>query len=248
MLPFLPGKHDPLAVPLFRMATAVAFAGLLIVPFAAVGVFRARPVEGMPRGLAVATLVAVFFVWIIVSLVATGSSGWSFGAITFVAGGVAIWNSRHRMTSRAGSFFLLIVPLASVALWLTFVPRAVEFSRSRAIENSAPLIADIERYRGTHSRYPLSTQALWPDYLTGVIGVERYHYEPSGDAYNILFEQPTYQLGLNEIVVYNPRDEQNASSHAADRLTRSPDLLRNGGGSFRVLTAREPHWKYFWFD
>jgi hypothetical protein len=32
LLPFLPGRHDPLAVNLSAAATGVAFAGLLLVP------------------------------------------------------------------------------------------------------------------------------------------------------------------------------------------------------------------------
>jgi hypothetical protein len=33
--------------------------------------------------------------------------------------------------------------------------------------------------------YPAAISSVWPDYHPGVIGVERYRYEPSGKAYNL---------------------------------------------------------------
>ena len=119
-------------------------------------------------------------------------------------------------------------------------------SRLTAIENSAGLIDSIEAYRERTDSYPASLLAVWADYLPGVIGIAQYHYEPHGDGYNLVFEQPRFlldELGARELVVFNPRNEHVMTSHAAQRLAG-----RAGGGWFAVRDAGRPHWKRFLFD
>ncbi|HKX46752.1 MAG TPA: hypothetical protein VJP77_08620, partial [Planctomycetota bacterium] len=125
---------------------------------------------------------------------------------------------------------------------------AVAASRERAIANAAPLIEALEGYRARHGRYPTSLLALHGDVDPGVVGVERYRYEPSGDAYNLVFEQPALDLATQELVVYNPRDEHVATGHALDLLEFTGRDLELRRGHYAEHAARQPHWKYFWFD
>jgi hypothetical protein len=90
--------------------------------------------------------------------------------------------------------------------------------------------------------------ALWNDYKLGVIGVERYHYEPNGDAYNLFFEHPSVRLGTREIVMYNRLDQHEMTSHDMDLLTRTRTELSLRRGYYAVNNHARPHWKYFWFD
>jgi hypothetical protein len=124
---------------------------------------------------------------------------------------------------------------------------AIESSRNRAIRNSAEMVAHIEQYRAAHGRYPVSLLAVWGDYKPGLIGIKEYLYEPSGDAYNLVFEQIALAFGTREFVVYNPRDEQVMTSHANDLLQRTHELAWRRG-YYAVNDAPYPHWKYFWFD
>ena len=135
-----------------------------------------------------------------------------------------------------------------LTLQLLAAAPATEFSRSRAIRNSAPLIAALERYHAAHGRYPLSLLALWQDYGPSMIGIREYRYEPSGDAYNLAFEQFSFRLGTREIVMYNPRDQHVMTSHALDLLQTTPEELERRRGYYAVHDAPHPHWKYFWFD
>jgi hypothetical protein len=64
----------------------------------------------------------------------------------------------------------------------------------------------------------------------------------------VLFEQPPADLANREFVVYNPRDEQVATSHAMDLLRYSPERLDRTRGYYAVHATPHPHWKYFWFD
>ena len=138
-------------------------------------------------------------------------------------------------------------PYDPLALPLSMMAR-VAFSRNRAIGNSARLISDIEQYRATRGHYPPSLLSVNKDYKPGVVGIEKFHYEPSGDAFNLLFEQPASPLGTREFVVYNPRGEQTATSHALDLLEFTPERLERARGYYAGHDVPHTHWRYFWFD
>lgn len=108
--------------------------------------------------------------------------------------------------------------------------------------------ADIEQYRVTRGHYPPSLLSVHKDYSPEVIGIDKFHYEPSGDAYNLIFEQPASPLGTQEFVVYNPRGEQTATSHALDLLQFPPERLERARGYYAVHDVPHTRWKYFWFD
>ena len=260
LLPFLPGRYDSLAVPLSLMSQIFGTAGLLLLPvgaaWVAIGYWRGP--TGKQYGLAIAALIMSTVVWLMVSLGALASNGLLLGL-----GTVALWIyvvsmvlPRLRLLKRAPqptsgvALYLLIVPLAVWLLQMALVAPAIEFSRNRAIRNSARLIADIEQYRASHGRYPASLLSVWEDYLPGVIGIKEYHYEPSGDSYNLFFEQFALHFGTREFVIYNPRDQQGMTSHKMDRLQLTPQelALERRRGHYAVHDASHPHWKYFWFD
>jgi hypothetical protein len=261
LLPFLPGGYDTFAAPLSLMARVFGFVGLLLVPVGAFWVAsgHSRRLAGKQFGIAIAALIASSVVWVLVSLGALATSGvvLGVGAMAFSIYVVSrVWprlrllkGATPRGTS-AAAYYLLIVPIAVTLLQMALVPRAIEFSRHRAIRNSAPLIAEIERHRAAHGRYPASLWSVHADIHPGIIGIEKYHYEPSGDAYNLLFEQPALHFGTREFVVYNPLHQQTVTSHRLDRLQLTPSelVLEHTRGHNAVHDAGYPHWKYFWFD
>lgn len=260
LLPFLPGRYDSLAVPLSFMAQIFGKVGLLLVPVGALWLASAywSRLAGKQYGIAIVALIVSSLVWLIVSLGGLTSS------LLLGIGAVALWiyvvsralprlkqlKSATAQPTSTVAFYLIIVPIAVALLQMALVAPAIESSRSRAIRNSAPLIADIEQYRAANGRYPESLLSLWPDYWPGVIGIAAYHYEPSGDAYNLFFEQSALHFGTSEIVMYNPRDRQVMTSHKLDRLQLTPQelALEQTRGHYAVHDAPHPHWKYFWFD
>ena len=261
LLPFLPGRYDSLAVPLSLMSQIFGTVGLLLVPLGALWLASGywRRLAGTQYGIAIAALIASSVVWVIVSLGAFVSGGLLLGLGAFAIGIYVVsrvWPRLKGLKSaapRPGSavaFYLLIVPVAVALLQLAVIAPAIEFSRSRAIRNSARLIADIEQYRAAHGRYPASLLSVWEDYLPGIIGIKEYHYEPSGDAYNLFFEQLSFRLGTREFVMYNPRDQQAMTSHKMDilQMTAQELALDQTRGHYALHDAPHPHWKYFWFD
>jgi hypothetical protein len=256
LLPFLPGGYDSLAVPVSTMARFGAMAALLFVPVGALWLVS-RYSSGLAArrlGLTVLTLAIAALVWGFLSL-----AGWMssvmLGVLTATFGVylLALAIRRFRQPSAAPlspgvlALCLGVLPIAVIALQWAIVPLAVDFSRDRAIRNSEPLIAAIERYHAMSGRYPVSLQGLWPDYKTGIMGIERYRYEPSGETYNVFFEQPALRFGTREIVMYNPRDEQEMTSHTA-ALLGTPEQLNRRRGYYASGDTAHPQWKYFWFD
>jgi len=261
LLPFFPGSYDSLAAAVSLMSRIFGTVGLLLVPVAALWIAAGywSRMAGKQYGIAIAALIASSVVWLCVSLGGFVESGPLFGLAS-----LALWiyvlsrvlpRLRHLKggTPRrpsAAAFYLFIVPVAVALLQMAVLPRAIAASRNRAIQNSAQLIADIEQYRAAHGRYPGSLLSVWPDYKPGVIGIKEYHYEPSGDSYNLLFEQIARDFGTREFVVYNPVDQQVMTSHKMDLLQLTPGglELERSRGYHAVRDAPHPHWKYFWFD
>ena len=266
LLPFLPGSYDSLAVPLSGMVQLAGMGGLLLVPVGAVWLayeYRSRRggsgVESFERGrhrFAMAALITGAAVCLLGSFIALMVCGVSAGIIIFALSAYAVVRIAHQMKRQrsepqslaAAPFYLVLLPIAVVALQMAPVPRATAFSRDRAMRNSAPLIADIERYRAARGLYPPSLAAVWKDYSPGVIGVEQYRYEPQGDAYNVFFEQFAPRFGTREFVMYNPLDQQVMTSHAMDLLHVPPAELERERGYYAVHAAGQEHRKYFWFD
>lgn len=259
VLPFLPGGYDPLAAPLSMLARVFGFSSLLLVPVGVVWATASywRPLAGRDYPFALAAIVVWSILSGLLSLAAFAVNGLSLGLASLALAAYLVAKLTRRIRLFKGEMpvpasvpilYFVVVPLAVVLLQQPIVRRGVEFSRNRAIRNAAPLIADIEQHRTERQTYPVSLLSVWRDYATGVIGIERFHYERSGDAYNLVFEQPAVDFGTREFVVYNPRDEQSATAHVMDILEFTPEHLERTRGSYAVRTTRHPHWKYFWFD
>lgn len=261
LLPFIPGSYDSLAGPVSGMARIFGWLALLLVPVGALWLVasRVQRFHGRQHVFGRIALVVWSIVLLAVSFGALTGSGFVLGIATLLLGGYATYlvgsrvkelatlPSRHQSVA---ALYLIVVPVAVFILQRALIPPAIEFSRDRAIGNSAQLIADIERHRAANGQYPPSLLSVQRDYSPGIIGIDRYLYEKRGDAFNLVFEQPALNFGTREFVVYNPRDEQVFTSHAFDLLQNAPEQLRLEWtrGHYAVHAAKQPHWKYFWFD
>ena len=110
-------------------------------------------------------MIAASVVWVIVPLGASATSGLSLGPGALALGIYVVSRlvpllklarSATPQPTSAIALSLLIVPLAVAILQPLLAGPAAEFSRSRAIRNSAPLIAAIEQYYAINDRSPLS--------------------------------------------------------------------------------------------
>lgn len=172
----------------------------------------------------------------------------SLASIALVPAGLVWlwWNKRRGRPVRRPA---MLLGACALALMLKFaaMPPYVHWSRNRAMDHAAAMIADIERYRARQGEYPVSLQSVWNDYDDG-FAIPRYHYEPSGDSYNLYFEQPSNVFGTREFVVYNPTGTQQFTSHDSDLLRYSGAALEVRRGYYAARDASRPNWRRFLFD
>ena len=266
--PFMPGTYDRMAVPLSGLAQVVGLAGLLLVPIGLAWLTyelmkrRRGPgsVAHKEKGhwFAAPALTSAVVVGAALALAVMQTTP-SLAAALLLLCAYGVWRGAPavRQLGSGGHpgfnpapLYLAIIPGVLAIARLTFLETAVEISRRRTIVGSARFIDAIEAYRAAHGRYPSSLESVHHDYDPPTVGVERYRYEPHGQSYNVFFEQPTWPIGTQEFVMYNPRDEHVMIVHNQD-LLESPREQVDGERSWHARRARDagvPHWKYFWFD
>ena len=259
-LPFFPGGHDPLAVPLSAMAWALGRVGLLLVPVGGLWLWASTGRESRPAPpawLVRITLGACILIAMVTVLVGFASSGSQvLAAVTAVFLGLLTIRLGRRLRStqagasrpRMAAAILVVAPLVVLAAQTMLVDAVTTQARNRVIANGAPLIAEIERYRERRGAYPESLFSIWGDYKPSTVGVERYHYERSGETYNVIFREPSLGFGTRRFVVYNPRDTQRVTVHEQDRLLLDEAALDADNAGYTVIeTLPQPHWKVFLF-
>jgi hypothetical protein len=265
LYPFLPGDHDPVAGPLSTLIQLVGAAGLLLVPVAGPWLWyetrrRGRIDPNRRHAFARATLATGAVAVVLVTLPVRFAVGAFAAVLTLVVSTYLFVRCRRRLRRlrlpaaakvNPAPLYLTALPVVMVLLQILLAGPAVESSRDRAMARGQELIDAIERHRATYGRYPESLAAVYPDYHTSVVGIDRFQYARSGEAYNVYFEQPRFLFdvfGTREFVVYNPRDDHVLPSHAAAVLEWPADRVATRQGWYAVHRPAGAHWVTFWFD
>lgn len=252
VLPYLPGRFDSSAATLSFVVQVASYVSLLMVPVGLAWMVSRRR-SRLWHGLA---LVLGGLVAFVITIAAVSMNQLALGVMLGV-GALLLWAADRRQ--RTGSehighqdttipLCLVCVPLILVTFRATVLPRAAGWSRDRAIQHSAALIAEIESFRQRRGHYPVSLQSLNRDVPTGVVGIERFQYEPSGEAYSLFFVRPHIELDAEEVVMFNPRDEHRFTSHELDILQYDGDQLDLRRGDRRRTRLAHPHWISILFD
>src|SRR4030095_10885139 len=261
--PYIPGDYDNFSLTLSAMAQLLSFVGLLLVPIGMPWLIyetvkRSKKVSS--NKITFRFALTSFVVSCIVGL-ATVMAGFVGGSLSlgimtlavyiYIASKVIVKMQKLKVQESSGfnltPFYLICIPTIAVLVRFMFIPTATEFSRNYAIKQSEQLIQHIEAYYAKNGHYPISLHSVWEDYKPGITGIKRYYYEPSGNAYNLFFEQFAAELNIKEIVMYNKFDEQDFSSHNSDLLVLT-DEIKLQRGYVSVTELQTPHWKYFSFD
>ncbi|WP_157246767.1 hypothetical protein [Nonomuraea typhae] len=256
--PFLPGAHDAMALPLSVLVQVAGLFGMPAVPVGMVWLIQRRRGRRVFRH-AVAAICLATLAALAVAGAAALTAGFSFGLLVAGLWSLVLvrWVPRVRALCAgergAGRAPLCLVTLAPVLLLAQILLLAplTDAARARLMAGSGQLIADIEHHRTRYGSYPLSLQALNRDYDTSVTAVLQYHYVPRGQAYSVYFAQPRFlldEVGVREIVMYNPRDEHLMPSHVYWILYWSPEQLERNQGWFAVRDTGVARWKAFVFD
>jgi hypothetical protein len=253
VLPHLPGRFDASAATFSFVVQVAAYVSLLMVPVGLAWMVSRRRARLWHRlALVLAGLVAF-----VITITAVSVNQLAIGVMLGV-GAIPLLRTAY-VRSRADldhaghkgnpiPFYLVCVPLILVTFRVTVLPSAAGWSRDRAIQHSATLIAEIESFRQRRGHYPVSLQSLNRDVPTGVVGIERFHYEPNGEAYNLFFVRPHIELDAMEVVLFNPRDEHRFASHELDILQYDGEQLDLRRGDRRRTRLAHPYWISILFD
>ncbi len=253
LLPHLPGRYDASATTLSFVAQVASYASLSLVP---VGLawFASRQRARLWHRLA---LVLAGFVAIVSAVAAAAVNQLALGVMLGLATILGIRAAyRRTLADLPGgegrlAFLppvLVCVPVVLVGFVVIAMPRAAEWSRDRVVQHSAILIAEIESFKERRGHYPLSLQALHRDVPTGVIGVERFQYEPNGEGYNLFFVRPAVSLDAEEVVMFNRRGEHRFTSHELDILQFEGEQLDRRRGDRRRTPLGQAHWISILFE
>jgi len=247
VLPYLPGRFDASAETFSSVVQVASYVSLLLAPVGvAYMVSRRRSQLWNRLALAVAGLIAF------VITVATASVDQLALGVMLGMGAIIFLRTAHRRmqddlehVGQSGSsvpISLVCVPIILVTFQATVLPRAWRWSRDRAIQHSATLITEIEAFRQRRGHYPVSLHSLNRDVPSGVVGIERFQYEPNGEAYNLFFVRRHIELDAEEVVMFNPRNEHRFAAHELDILQYDGEELDLRRGDRRRTQLVQPHW------
>jgi hypothetical protein len=253
LLPYLPGRFDASAAALSFLMRVASYASLGLTPIGLAWMISRRR-SGLWRRV---TLVLAGLIAFVTAVSAVAVNQLAVGVMIGIGAAAFIWRAYCRMQPdlvrvddgrNSLPLRLALLPVLLVAFEATVLPRAAEWSRDRAIEHSGTLITEIESFRQRRGHYPVSLQSLNRDVPTGVVGIERFLYEPNGEAYNLYFVRPHIELDAEEVVMFNPRDEHRFTSHELDLLQYDGEHLALRRGDRRRTSLRQAHWMSILFD
>lgn len=255
-LPYIPGDYDLFAVGFSYIFQFGIFSSLLLVPTGLIwlilniSVGQKQQISKYSIYLKKTTLI-ITVIMVLASALGAFASGSRFSAFFILGVGIFLLTIQkklnfHPFPNSIIPYYLIIIPLTVVFIRLTYFEKAKNKTTDFAIQQSAPLIHDIEAYKSANGHYPVSIQSTIEDYHTSVSGIQRFHYEPTKNAYNLYFVQISNRLGTEEIVMYNKAEEHEMTVHNQD-LLRIPteNILR---GYHKVVELPQQHWKIFYFD
>lgn len=253
VLPFMPGPSNKLSIGLSALGQMAGFFGVLTLPLGLVwAFFELRKFRGA-AGLKVnhwnngfyfaiaATLVGVF-AYALVTAGLTHDDGWWVTAVSVPIGLFLLWTTargigklRRQVVLKfsPAPLYLLSIPLVVLAAKLWLQDPLAAASRVKAIRQSEPLIAAIERFREREGRYPDSLAELQPGFLlklpsTSVMGVNHFDYEKTPDAFYLYFKQ--VHGATIEVVEYDKTQRHNRKGHYFSGETGVAN------------------WRYYWLD
>jgi hypothetical protein len=258
-LPYIPGDYDYFAVGLSSIFQFAVFASLFFVPVGLtwwiINFIKNKGSDSSSKHINYfrkITLAIVVVIILVAALAAFGSHNRFSAIIILILGTYVFLKSRNKLNhlfaknSKSTPYYFIIIPLIVFLIRIGFMEKAKNYTTYFVIKQSEQLIHDIEAYKKANGHYPVSLQSTIEDYKPSVSGIERFHYELSGDAYNLYFEQVSDIIGTQEIVMYNKLDEHEMTTHNQDLLRVVPENIFRG--YYKVKDLSIPHWKVFYFD
>lgn len=252
--PFMSGDFDRLALSLSTIIQGFGVLGLTLSLFGLIWLL----LPSKHKLFSIISIYLIGFLTVIFTFFAYLISGLLFGiSILFVLGLLHLKYRQkvivllERKTMAFVPIYLIVLPVSILTVQLFIAKPITDWSRDRTISNAKDYVRDIENFYTKNGHYPKTLQAMYKDYYPNTVGVEKFHYLPFGNSYNLSFEQPRFLLdivGTKEWVVYNPKDEHRVYSHTSWFLLLSPQESEIRQGWYSSVDTKHKHWKSFMFD
>lgn len=252
--PFMSGDFDRLAMPLSTIIQGFGIIGIILSLFGLIWLL-------MPSKHKIFSIISIYlfgFLIVVFTFFAYLISGILFGiSILFVLGLLLLKYRQiiivpfERETIAIVPIYLIVLPVSILTVQILVAKPITDWSRDRTIFNAKDYVMDIENFYTRNGYYPKTLQTMYKDYYPNTVGVEKFHYLPFENYYNLSFEQPRFFLdiiGTKEWVVYNPKDEHRVYSHTSWFLLLSPQESELRQGWYSSVDTKHKHWKSFFFD
>lgn len=257
-LPYMPGDYDYFAVGLSHIFQFAAFTSLLLVPVGLIWLMlnianrKNNKDIKYPLYLRRTAFAITVVIFLAAALGAFVSHNRFFAIIILGIGVFILFVGRLKLKGLVSvpdnimPYYFIIIPVIVLFIRMTWLEKVKDERTDFVITQGELLIADIEAYKKTNGHYPVSLLSTIEDYKTFVSGIPRFYYEPSGNAYNLYFEQFSDVIGTEEIVMYNKLGEHEMTVHNQDLLRLAPESISRG--YHKVVDHPRQHWKIFYFD
>ncbi len=237
--PFLPGPGNDLSHGISQFAHATGYIGLPFVPFGLLWlIVEMRNGHGQqlnrwtngyyPAWLA---LSPVFF-FLPFQITKTLLDGQTFNLPPFImlifVASFCIYcirklKNKTRYQFNPAPLYIVLIPVVALVSSRFLVEKAAEVTREKAIANTEPLIAAIEKYKMDNGEYPENLASLKGKYIqeipqVNIMGMRPYQYERWNSSFQLSFER-LWHWNATEVVVYNNVGQKGIKSNYKNYTT-----------------------------
>ena len=119
--------------------------------------------------------------------------------------------------------YIVLIPVVALLTSKFAVEKAAAFTREKAIVNTEPLIAAIEKYKTENGEYPENLESLKGKYIQEIpkptiMGMRAYQYEKRSSSFQLIFER-FWHWNATEVVVYNTSGRQGIKGNYENHTT-----------------------------
>ncbi len=221
--PFLPGSGNNFAHGLSQFAQTTGYIGWVFAPFGLLwliiemrnkkGQQLNRWTNGYYPSLLVLTPVFLFLPLQILRALIDGRRFdlWPlaiiFLVVTFIIYRIQKLKKKTGYKFNPAPLYVVLIPVIALLTSTFVVEKVATVTREKAIINTEPLIAAIEKYKTENGEYPENLESLTGKYIQEIpkptiMGMRTYQYEKQSNSFQLIFER-FWHWNATEVVVYN---------------------------------------------
>ncbi|MBC7887468.1 MAG: hypothetical protein H7Z13_06225 [Ferruginibacter sp.] len=221
--PFLPGSSNKFSHGISQFAQTTGYIGWPFVPFGLVWLIiemrnkKGQQLNRWTNGYYPSWLVLIpVFLFLPLQIIRALLNGRTFDLwpLAIILSVVAFFIYRIQKLKKKTHYkfnpaplYIVLIPVIALLTSRFAVEKAAAFTREKAIVNTVPLIAAIEKYKTENGEYPQNLESLQGKYIQEIpkptiMGMRAYQYEKRNSSFQLTFER-LWHWNATEVVVYN---------------------------------------------